>query len=297
MLCGAMDHGQGHGTTFKQILAEKLGIDPSRIRYRFGDTDLVPLGVGTYGSRSAVFAGSSTVIAAERVIEKGKHLAAHLLEAGVNDVVFEAGRFAIAGTDRTISLEEVAHKSFEVGNLPKGVEPGLAAQASFGDNVQGTYPCGTHVCEVEIDPETGKARLSGYWAVDDVGTVLNPLLCDGQIHGGIAQGIGTALLERIVYDESSGQLLSGSFQDYAMPRAADLIPYNVSHNPRPTKKNPLGVKGAGEAGTLSAIPSFVAAVNDALAQIGAPPVTLPTTSEKIWRAIQASHHPQFGTSV
>jgi aerobic carbon-monoxide dehydrogenase large subunit len=291
LLCGAMDHGQGHATTFKQILADKLGIEASAIRYCFGDSDLVPAGIGTYGSRSAVFAGSGTLVAAQRIIEKGRHLAAHLFESAVDDVVFESGRFAIAGTDRTIGLAELARKSFDIGNLPKGMEPGLAAPVNFGDNLQGTYPCGAHACEVEIDPDTGQAELVRYWAVDDVGNVLNPLLCDGQIHGGIAQGIGTALLERLVYDESSGQLLSASFQDYAMPRAADLVPYDVSHNPVPTKKNPLGVKGAGEAGTLSAIPAFVAAVHDALAQIGAPRITLPTTSEKIWRAIQAARQP------
>jgi carbon-monoxide dehydrogenase large subunit len=284
-----MDHGQGHGTTFKQILAEKLGIDPRLIRYRYGDTDLVAMGIGTFGSRSAILAGSAIVVAADHVIDKGRRIAAHLMEAAADDVVFETGRFKIAGTDRSVDLGEVARKSFHIDQLPKGMEVGLSAQSNFGNNQTATFACGFHVCEVEVDPDTGKVALVRYAAVDDVGTVLNPLLCDGQIYGGIGQGAGQALLENIVYDDS-GQCLTASFMDYCMPRADDFCDFDLAFRPVPTQKNPLGVKGAGEAGTVSAIPAIVNAVNDALARVGAPAVGMPTTPEKVWRALRAAAH-------
>jgi carbon-monoxide dehydrogenase large subunit len=287
LVCGSMDHGQGHGTTFKQILSERLGVDPKQIRYRYGETDVVAAGIGTFGSRSAILAGSDIVVAAERIVDKGRRIAAHLLEAAADDIVFDAGKFKITGTDRSVDIAEVARQSFHAQHVPKGMEVGLSAQSNWGDNTTATYACGVHICEVELDPETGRVALVRYGAVDDVGTVLNPLLCDGQMYGGIGQGAGQALVENLVYDLGTGQLLTGSFMDYCMPRADDFCDMELAYAPVPTKKNPLGVKGAGEAGTVSALPAIVNAVNDALAQLGAPPVSMPTTPEKVWRAIRA----------
>jgi aerobic carbon-monoxide dehydrogenase large subunit len=287
LITGSMDHGQGHGTTFKQVLSEKLGIDADKIRYRFGDSDLVTMGIGTFGSRSAQLAGSAIVTAADRLVEKGRKIAAHVMEAAANDIVFEAGRFTIAGTDRSVAIEEIARQSFQSAQLPEDIETGFTERANFGPADAATFPSGAHVAEVEIDIDTGAVKLARYCAVDDVGTMLNPLLCEGQIHGGIVQGIGQALLENLVYDPQSGQLVTGSFQDYGMPRADDFCPFELEENSSPTDKNPLGVKGVGEAGTIGAIPAVMNAVNDALAAIGAPPVELPATAEKLWRAIRA----------
>src|SRR3954451_5781243 len=288
LITGSMDHGQGHGTTFKQVLSEKLGIDADKIRYRYGDSDLVTMGIGTFGSRSAQLAGSAIVTAAGRLIEKGRKIAAHVMEAAPNDIVFEAGRFAIAGTDRAVGLDEVARQAFQSAQLPEDIEAGFNERANFGPADAATFPSGAHVAEIEIDIETGEVRLARYCAVDDVGTMLNPLLCEGQIHGGIVQGIGQALLENLVYDPESGQLVSGSFQDYAMPRAGDFRHFELANNPTFTDRNPLGVKGVGEAGTLCAIPVEMNAVNDALARIGAPQVECPATWEKVWRALRAA---------
>jgi len=286
LITGSMDHGQGHGTTFKQVLSEKLGIDADLIRYRYGDSDLVTMGIGTFGSRSAQLAGSAIVLAADKLIEKGRRIAAHMLEAAAADIVFEHGKFTIAGTDRTVDIADVARHSFHSAQLPDDIETGFTERSNFGPADAATFPSGAHVCEVEIDTETGEVRLSRYCAVDDVGHMLNPLLCEGQIHGGIVQGAGQALLENLAYDAETGQLVSGSFQDYAMPRADDFCAFELENNPVPTKLNPLGVKGVGEAGTLGAIPAVMNAVNDALAQIGAPAVEMPATPEKLWRAIR-----------
>jgi aerobic carbon-monoxide dehydrogenase large subunit len=289
LMTGSMDHGQGHGTTFKQVLSEKLCIDADLIRYRYGDSDLVTMGIGTFGSRSAQLAGSAIVVAADRLIDKGRRIAAHMMEAGVHDIVFENGRFTIAGTDRSVSIIDVAKQSFSVAHLPDNIEAGFSERANFGPPGCATFPSGAHYCEVEIDEETGEVALTRYVAVDDVGRVLNPLLCEGQIHGGIVQGAGQALMEDLVYDQTSGQLLTGSFQDYPMPRADDFCRFELANNPTPTDRNPIGVKGVGEAGTLCAIPAVMNAVNDALAQIGAPFVELPATSEKLWRTIRKGH--------
>ena len=287
LITGSMDHGQGHGTTFKQVLSEKLGIDADLIRYRYGDTDVVTQGIGTFGSRSAVLAGSATVMAAERVVEKGKKIAAHLMEAAEQDIVFAKGKFTVAGTDRSVDIREVAQKSFHAMHMPKDLEPGLYARSDYSGLA--TFPNGTHICEVEIDEATGKMELTKYWAVDDVGTMINPLLCEGQLSGGIVQGAGQAMMEDLVYDKDSGQLLTGSFQDYCMPRADDFPDFDMSTLVIPTKRNPLGVKGAGEAGTCGAIPAVMNAVNDALHQIGAARIEMPATSEKVWRAIQSAN--------
>ncbi|MGC2200866.1 MAG: xanthine dehydrogenase family protein molybdopterin-binding subunit, partial [Stellaceae bacterium] len=286
LITGSMDHGQGHGTTFKQVLSEKLGLDADLIRYRYGDSDLVAMGIGTFGSRSAQLAGSAIVVAADRLIEKGRKIAAHMMEAGVHDVVFENGRFTIAGTDRSVGIVEVARRSFEAAHLPADLEAGFSERANFGPPGCATFPSGAHYCEVEIDEQTGEVALTRYVAVDDVGRMLNPLLCEGQIHGGIVQGAGQALMENMLYDQTTGQLLTGSFQDYAMPRAGDFCAFELASNPTLTDRNPLGVKGVGEAGTLCAIPAVMNAVNEALARTGAPAVESPATSEEVWRALR-----------
>jgi carbon-monoxide dehydrogenase large subunit len=270
------------------VLSEKLGIDSDLIRYRYGDSDLVTMGIGTFGSRSAQLAGSAIVVAANRLIDKGRKIAAHMMEAGTQDVEFTDGKFTIAGTDRSVGIVEVARQSFDAGHLPSDIEAGFSERANFGPPGCATFPSGAHCCEVEIDEETGEVALTRYAAVDDVGRVLNPLLCEGQIHGGIVQGAGQALIEDLVYDQSSGQLLTGSFQDYAMPRAGDFCHFELANNPTLTDRNPLGVKGVGEAGTLCAIPAVMNAVNDALARIDAPRVESPATSEKVWRALRAA---------
>jgi carbon-monoxide dehydrogenase large subunit len=286
LMTGSMDHGQGHGTTFKQVLSEKLGIDADLIRYRYGDSDMVTMGIGTFGSRSAQMAGSAIVVAADRLIDKGRHIAAHLLEAAAEDVAFEHGRFVIPGTDRAVDIVEVARAAFHSAHLPEGAEVGFTERANFGPEGSATFPSGAHCCEVEIDEETGAVAVTRYTTVDDVGRVLNPLLCDGQIEGGIVQGLGQTLLEDIVYDPATGQLLAGSFQDYCMPRADDFPSFDLAGNHHLSDRNPLGVKGVGENGTLGALPAAMNAVNDALAQLGAPEVTMPATSEKVWRALR-----------
>jgi carbon-monoxide dehydrogenase large subunit len=287
LVCGAMDHGQGHGTTFKQVLSDRLGLDAELIRYSYGDSDTVTQGVGTFGSRSAVLAGSSVAIAADRIIDKAKKIAAHLMEAAEPDIVFAKGKFTVAGTDRAVELVEVAKKSFNQDMIPKGMEQGLYAKADYGGDTA-TFPNGTHICEVEIDEDTGHVELTRYFAVDDVGVMINPLLVEGQLVGGIAQGAGQALMEDLNYDRESGQLLSGSFMDYTMPRADDFPNIDMHDIVVPTKKNPLGVKGAGESGTCGALPAVMNAVNDALAQLGVPRIEMPATQEKVWRAIRTA---------
>ncbi len=286
LLMGTHDHGQGHRSTFKQILSEKLGFDADRIAYKYGDTDQVLIGTGTFGSRSVVCGGTALTIAAEKVIRRGKTIAAHLLEAAEADLVFENGKYKVAGTDRAIDLVDVARTSFVAGKLPRGMEAGLFETGTLEAGAM-TFPNGCHVCEVEIDEATGVVELVRYACVDEVGRVVNPLLLEGQIHGGIAQAVGQALMEDMTFDPESGQVMSGSFMDYAMPRADIFPPIEVGENEVPTKLNPLGVKGAGEAGTVGALPAVMNAVNDALASVGAPYVQMPCTAEKVWRALSA----------
>ena len=283
ILAGAMDHGQGHATTFKQVVADRLGIGPDDMRYRYGDTDLVAMGVGTSGSRTAVLCGGAISVAADRIVEKARRIAAHHLEAAEKDIVFASGTLSVVGTDRSVSIKEIARLSFSTTALPAGLEPGLTGHAEFSS--EPTWPNGTHICEVEIEEETGKVQLTRYVAVDDVGVMLNPLLVEGQIIGGIAQGAGQALMEDLLYDEETGQLVTGSFTDYCMPRAKDLCAFELHENAIPTATNPLGVKGAGETGTCGALPAVLSAVNDALHSIGAPQVHMPATPQKVWRAI------------
>ncbi|HLH90436.1 MAG TPA: xanthine dehydrogenase family protein molybdopterin-binding subunit [Xanthobacteraceae bacterium] len=284
VLVGTHDHGQGHQTTFRQIIADKFGVDPGRIAFKFGDTDQIMIGTGTFGSRSTACAGTAMLMAADKIIAKGAKIAAHMLEAGEHDIEFRNGRFAVAGTDRTVDLAAVARDAFVPAKLPKGVEPGLYETGTF-DGGQRTYPNGCHISEVEIDQESGEVALVRYTAVDDVGHMINPLLVEGQLHGGVAMGVGQALMESMVYD-GSGQVVSGSFMDYAMPRAHDFCDFRLGENEVPTKLNPLGVKGAGESGTVGALASVMNAVNNAMAHIGAEYVQMPATPEKVWKAMQ-----------
>jgi len=285
ILMGSKNQGQGHETIFRQIVAERLGIDPSDIQYIDGDTDRVAFGIGTNGSRSTVIGGSALWQAAGKIIEKGKQIAAHFMEADVGDIDFAAGAFTVTGTDRSMGLQDVAKSAFMHAKLPPGLEGGLFETSTFSPEAN-TFPNGAHVCEVEIDPDTGQVDLVRYAVVDDVGTVINPIGLKGQIHGGIAQGVGQALMEQVVYDPDSGQLLSGSFMDYTMPRADTTCAIQVESNPVPTALNPLGAKGAGEAGTVGALPAVMNAVLDALAPLGVEALDMPATSERVWQAIQ-----------
>ena len=284
---GTKAQGQAHETTFKQILVERLGIDPRDVHYIDGDTDRVTFGMGTMGSRSTVIAGSALTLAADKLIEKGKKIAGHALEAAPGDIEFASGRFTVGGTDRSITIKEVAKAAFLPAKLPPGLEVGFFESAIFVPKAA-TFPNGSHVCEVEVDPDTGTVEVQRYCVVDDVGTVINPLTLKGQIHGGVAQGLGQALMEQVAYDRETGQLLSATFLDYCMPRADDICSMPIESNPVPTKLNPLGVKGAGEAGTVGALPAVVNAVMDALAPLGVTAIDMPATSERVWRAIAAA---------
>src|SRR6267154_744681 len=285
LLMGSKNQGQGHETTFKQVLNEKLGLDPATVQYIDGDTDRVAFGIGTNGSRSTVIGGSALWMAADKVITKGKRIAAHLLEAADADIEFADGNFLVAGTDRRVSVTDVAKASFQSGRLPLGLEGGLYETGTFSPD-DNTYPNGCHVCEVEIDPDTGALEIVRYVVIDDVGTVVNPIGLKGQIHGGVAQGLGQALMEQVVYDRESGQNLTGSFMDYCMPRADTMPHMEITSNPVPTKRNPLGAKGAGEAGTVGALPAIFNAVVAALAPLGVKSLDMPATSERIWQAMR-----------
>ena len=285
LFMGSKNQGQGHETTFKQILHDRLGLDPREVKYIDGDTDRVGWGMGTMGSRSTVIGGSAVVTAADKIVAKGTKIAAKLLEAAEGDITFTNGKFAVVGTDKAVELKAVARAAFNPGQLPPGVEPGLYETGTFVPK-QATWPNGTHVCEVEVDPDTGEVRLVGYVVVDDVGTVINPLTLKGQVHGGVAQGVGQALMEEVVYDKESGQLMTATFMDYAMPRADTFPDMHVESHPVPTKLNPLGAKGAGEAGTVGALPVVLNAVLDALAPLGVRALDMPASPTRVWAAIR-----------
>ena len=278
---GSINHGQGHETTLRQIVADALPLAPERIRFGQGDTDAGPPGTGSFGSRTAVLAGSATFRAAEVVADRARAIAGDLLEVDGRDVVIEDGAFHVIGTDRAVTLEAVAAAAHD----PARGAPGLAATIRFAADRGPTFPNGAHVCEVEIDPETGAAEVLRYSAVCDVGRAINPMIVEGQIHGGIAQGLAQALGERVVFDPDTGQPLTGTFMDYWLPRAGDLPSVEVWHNPQPTSKNPLGVKGAGEAGTVGALPAGLSAVLDALAPLGVETFDMPATPGRLWEAI------------
>ena len=281
---GTHSHGQGHETVFRQLLAGRLGLAFERVRYVQGDTDRVAYGGGTGGSRCAVLGGSALRRAMERVIEKGRRVAAHLLEAADEDVEFDRGSFAVVGTDRALSLGEVVAACFDPARRPPGEDAGLSARASFTPSAP-TFPNGCHLCEVEVDPETGALAVQRYHAVEDTGTVMNPMLLRGQLQGGIVQGFGQIVQERMVFD-ARGQPLSGSFMDYAMPRADEAPFCGIALHPVPTALNPLGVKGAGEAGTVGAMAAVLSAVHDALASAGAGGPEMPASPERVWRALR-----------
>jgi carbon-monoxide dehydrogenase large subunit len=285
VLSGATNHGQGHETVFKQLVCDRLGLEFDDVHYGQGDTDIVPFGQGTGGSRSATIGGSALLMASDRIIDKATEIAAHLLEAAVDDIEFHEGVFAIAGTDRQVTIADVAKAAASPARLPSGMEPGLTAQAVYTATEQ-NYPNGCHVVEVEIDRETGVVQVVGYNVVDDVGTIMNPMLLKGQIHGGVGQGLGQALMEDMRYDAESGQNVTSSFMDYCLPRADDFPMIAVKSNGVPTKTNPLGVKGAGEAGAVGALPAVTNAVIDALSEFGVTHIEMPATPERVWRAMQ-----------
>ena len=278
---GSHSHGQGHETSFAQVVAGKLGIPVESVEIVHGDTGRVPFGMGTYGSRSLAVGGTAIVKAVDKIIAKGKKIAAHLLEAADTDIDFDGGEFHVKGTDKKIPFGQVALTAYVPHNYPLDkLEPGLNENA-FYDPTNFTYPSGSYVCEVEVDPETGKTRVDRFTAVDDFGNLVNPMIVAGQVHGGLAQGIGQAMLEACAYDAESGQLLTGSYMDYAMPRADDLPSFTIDHTVTPCTHNPLGVKGCGEAGAIGSPPAFINALTDAL---GVRDIAMPATPERVWRA-------------
>ena len=284
VLTGTHSHGQGHETTLAQLVADKLGVPMANIDIVHGDTAKVPFGMGTYGSRSLAVGGSAMDKAMDKIIAKGKRIAAHLMEASVDDVEFERGTFRVAGTDKTKSLTDISLAAYVPHNYPiDEIEPGLD-ETAFYDPKNFTYPGGCHICEVEIDPDTGKVSVMGFTAVDDVGRVINPMIVEGQVQGGVAQGIGQALLEAAIYD-AEGQLISGSMMDYTMPRADDLAPVSVATHTTLCTHNPLGVKGCGEVGAIGSPPAVMNAVVDALRDFGVNHVEMPATPAKIWNII------------
>ncbi|WP_376961821.1 xanthine dehydrogenase family protein molybdopterin-binding subunit [Azospirillum sp. A26] len=284
---GAHSHGQGHETTFAQIVAERFGIPIENVEIVHGDTNKIPFGMGTYGSRSLAVGGSALVKAMDKVERKAKKIAAHMLEAAETDIEVKEGRFTVAGTDKSLGIGDIALQAYVPHNFPLDeLEPGLDEQA-FYDPKNFTYPNGCHVCELEIDPDTGVTTIVSFAAVDDFGNVINPLIVEGQVHGGLVQGIGQALYENCVYDEESGQLVTGSYMDYCMPRADDVPSFTVRyHEDQPCTHNPLGVKGCGEAGTIGAAAAVMNAVVDALSDYGVTHMDMPATPEKVWRTIR-----------
>jgi carbon-monoxide dehydrogenase large subunit len=282
---GSTSMGQGNETAFAQIVSERLGVPPARIQVLWGDSDALGAGRGNGGSGALTVGGSAVVRASEKIVERGRRIAARMLEAAPEDVQLRDGRFAVAGTDRGVTFAEVARTAYQPRQLPAGMEPGFSETAAFTPPAV-TFPNGCQVCEVEVDPETGVVRIVRHAVVDDVGRMVNPMLVKGQIHGGVVQGLGQALFEELVYDPQSGQLMAGSFMDYAMPRADDMPLFEVESHEVPTQVNPLGAKGVGEAGTVGALPALVNAVNDALAPLGVRHLDMPMTPERVWRAIR-----------
>jgi carbon-monoxide dehydrogenase large subunit len=281
---GVSGHGQGHETAFSQIVADQLGVGFDDVEILHGDTQSSYRGLDTYGSRSLVVGGVAVVKAAEKVIEKARPIAAHMLEAAESDLEFTAGKFSVKGTDKGVGIQDIALAVFAAHDMPDGVEPDIDAHATF-DPENFSYPHGTHLCAVEVDTETGMVSLYKYVCVDDVGTIINPLIVEGQIHGGLAQGIAQALYEEASYDES-GTLLSGTLVDYTLPSAADLISFDTANTVTASTTNPLGAKGVGEAGTIASTPAVVNSVLDAIRHLGVREIDMPTTPYRVWSAIQ-----------
>ena len=288
VMTGTHSHGQGHETTFAQIVAGTLGIPLENVDVVHGDTSKIPFGMGTYGSRSLAVGGSAIVKALDKVVKKAKRIAAHLLEASEADIEFKDGNFTVAGTDRSVPFGQIALTAYVPHNYPiTELEPGLE-ESAFYDPLNFTYPGGCHVCEVEIDPDTGVTEVVKFTAVDDIGRVINPMIVEGQVHGGLAQGIGQALLENCVYDKESGQILTGSYNDYTMPRADNVPSFSVETHNTLCTHNPLGAKGVGEVGAIGSPPAVINAVLDALGPLGIHDIEMPATPQKVWRLIQGS---------
>jgi len=284
VVTGSSAHGQGHETAWSQIVADQLGVPFEDIEVLHGDTQVSPKGMDTYGSRSLPVGGTAVVKCAQRVVEKAKKVAAHLLEASEDDLEFTSGRFGVKGTDKGVTIQEVALATFTSHNFPEGVEPSLDSEYTF-DPENFSFPHGTHLAAIEVDTETGRVHLRKYVCVDDVGSVVNPLIVEGQLHGGLAQGIAQALFEEANYDEQ-GTLVNGTFVDYTIPSAADLPSFTTDRTETPATSNPLGVKGVGEAGTIASTPAIVNGVLDAVRHLGVTQIEMPTTSQRVWRAIQ-----------
>ena len=287
IVAGTFSHGQGHETVFAQLVSDWLGVPFQSIRLVQGDTDAVSFGRGTFASRSAMLGSACLRVACDEIIAKGKKLAAHMLEAAEIDIEFSDGMYRVAGTDRVVGIVEVARRAYAMVGVPRELGIGLEAVGAY-DSDPPSFPNGCHAAEVEVDPETGSVTLVRFAVVDDVGRVLNPLLLEGQIHGAVAQGIGQALMEHVVYDPETGQHLCASLIDYAMPRADDMPPFAVGHHDVSSKSNPLGVKGAGEAGCVGAPPAVVNAILDALQPYGVKWIEMPATPYQVWRAIRAA---------
>jgi carbon-monoxide dehydrogenase large subunit len=284
VLTGSHSHGQGHETTFAQLVNQRLGVPIDSVSIVHGDTDKVQMGMGTYGSRSGAVGMSAISKALDKVEAKAKKIAAHLMEADEADIVIENGELKVAGTDKTLPWFQVALASYTAHNLPDGMEPGLK-ETAFYDPSNFTFPAGCYICEVEVDPATGVTEIVQFVAADDFGNIINPMIVEGQVHGGIAQGIGQSLLEGCRYDETSGQLVTASYMDYTMPRADDLPSFKVSTTNTPCPGNPLGMKGCGEAGAIGSPPAVMNAITDA---IGDNDLTMPATPLKVWTALKAA---------
>ncbi|WP_455374443.1 xanthine dehydrogenase family protein molybdopterin-binding subunit [Limibacillus halophilus] len=280
---GSHSHGQGHETTFAQLISSYLGVPTEQVEIVHGDTERTPFGMGTYGSRSLAVGGSAIVKAAEKIIDKGRKIAAHLLEASESDIEFAEGKFTVKGTDKAKSIQEIAFAAYVPHNYPEGLEPGLHENA-FYDPLNFTFPSGSQVCEVEVDPDTGVVEIVNFTAVDDFGKIINPMIVEGQVHGGIAQGVGQALFENCVYDLESGQLLSGSYMDYCMPRADNFPTMKLGFTETANPSNPLGVKGCGEAGAIAAPAAVMNAVVNAIGT----DMQMPATPQRVWQALQSA---------
>ena len=284
VLTGSHSHGQGHETTFAQLVAERFGVGIDTVSIVHGDTDKVQMGMGTYGSRSGAVGMSAIVKALDKVELKAKKLAAHLMEADESDIVIENGELKVAGTDKSVPWFQMALAAYTAHNMPEGMEPGLK-EGAFYDPSNFTFPAGCYICEVEVDPETGKTEVIQFVAADDFGKIINPMIVEGQVHGGLAQGIGQALLEGAHYDPETGQLLTASYMDYTMPRADDLPSFQVSTTETACPSNPLGIKGCGEAGAIGSPPALINAITDA---IGNNDLTMPATPQRVWAALRSA---------
>jgi aerobic carbon-monoxide dehydrogenase large subunit len=286
VITGSSAHGQGHETAWSQIVADRLGVPFEDIEVLHGDTHVAHKGMDTYGSRSLTIGGIAALRAADKVVEKAKTVAAHMLEANRDDLEFEGGKFTVKGTDKSVTIGDVALHTFAAHDLPDEYEPSLDSEATV-DPENFSFPHGTHLCAVEVDTETGEAKIRSYVCVDDVGSVVNPLIVEGQVHGGVAQGIAQALYEEAIHDES-GTLVTGSLVDYLVPSAADLPTFGSDRTETPATSNPLGVKGVGEAGTIASTPAVVNAIVDALRPMGINDVPMPCSPHRIWQAIQSA---------